>query len=223
MATTGDQRPRERLLRHGAGALLDAELLALVLGTGSRTASAFAIALALLARFGDLLRLATAGVAELAAVPGVGFAQACRLKAALTLAGRVAERPFSRGDPFTSTADVARRVGRGLLGLEREVLVVLALDVKNRVLTEARLAEGSVCTVDIVPRDAFTFAVREGAVGLIFVHNHPSGDPTPSADDVAFTERLREVGQIIGVQVLDHIVVARTGYRSLLHGQGGAW
>ena len=192
----------------------DVELLAVVLGTGTRGHDALAVAGAIMQRFGDLRRVSLAGMAELAAVPGVGHAKACRVKAALALATRLGERPYLRGEPVGGPAAVHARVGPRLRALEREVFVVLALDVKNRVLAERRVAEGGVCSVQLLPRDLFGMLVREGAVGMICVHNHPSGDAQPSAADEAFTSRLRSAGELLGVTLVDHLIVGRGSYYS---------
>jgi DNA repair protein RadC len=205
-------RPRERLTRLGPGALADVELLAVVLGAGTRGADSLRTAAELVRRFPDLRRLAGAGIGELSAIPGVGPAQACRVKAALALAGRLGERPLVRGERLSGPEAVHRRVGRPLAALDREVFLAIALDVKHRVLGEARVAEGGACSVEVQPRDAFTTAVREGAAAVIFVHNHPSGDPSPSGADRALTERLRRAGELIGVAVLDHVIVAQNGW-----------
>jgi DNA repair protein RadC len=199
------ERPRERLLRVGADDLSDAELLSIVLG-GSLDS-----AVALAGRFDDLRRMAVAGVAELAEARGVGLAQACRVKAALALAGRLA-RPFTRGDVLGGPADVFEHVGLRLAPLEREVFVALSLDAKNRILREHRLAEGGVCSVEVLPRDVFAAIVREAAAAVVFVHNHPSGDPTPSPADEELTRRLTSAGHLVGVSVLDHVIVGRGGY-----------
>ncbi len=220
-----NERPRERLLGPGADAMRDVELLAVVLGTGARGRDALVVAGAVLERFGDLRRVAVAGVAELAAVVGVGRAKACRVKAALALATRLGERPYQRGDSLGGAADVYARVGARLRALEREVFVVLALDVKNRVLAERRVAEGGVCSAQLLPRDLFAQVVREAAAHMICVHNHPSGDPHPSQADQTMTRRLMAAGELIGVPVLDHVIVAQAGYYSFADGrmQPVAW
>lgn len=205
-------RPRERLSRSGPDALSDAELLAVVLGTGARGEGALRTAETLLGRFPDLRRLAAAAVDEIAAVRGLGAAQACRVKAALALAGRLGERPFRRGDRIASPEDVFERVGRRLMGLEQEVFLALALDTKHRVIAEHRVAEGGVCSVEVIPRDVFTAVVRDGAAAVVFVHNHPSGDPTPSGADLELTRRLRDAGALVGVQLLDHVIVGQEGF-----------
>ncbi len=203
------ERPRERLQAHGDGHLADAELISLVLGKSSTT-----IAEGLLLRFPDLRRMAVAGIGELAQVQGVGVAQACRLKAALALATRLGERPFVRGEPIAGPVEVWRRMARRLATLEREIFIAIALDARNRVLCELRLAEGGSCSLELLPRDVFTTLLREAASGVIFVHNHPSGDPAPSDDDRVMTRRLRDAGELVGLRVLDHVIVAADGYRA---------
>ena len=206
------ERPRERLLREGPSDLQDVELVAILLGTGTRGTGVLAAAHALLAQFADLRRLASAGVAELCVVPGVGIAQACRLKAGLALAGRLGERPFSRGERLGCPRDVFERVGRRIASLEHEVFLAIALDTKHRVVGQHRVADGGVCSVEVLPRDVFTGVVREAAAAVIFVHNHPSGDPSPSTADEELTRRLTAAGVLVGVQVLDHVIVTNDGY-----------
>ncbi len=210
-------RPRERLQRHGPIALADVELLAIVVGTGTHRLDAVLVAGALLERFPDLRRMAAAGIGELEKVPGVGRATASRVKAALALAGRLGERPFDRGEQMHDPQAVFERIGRRLAQLDREHFVGLALDAGRRVLTEVRFAEGGGCSVEFKPRDVFATLLREGAASVILVHNHPSGDPEPSPDDRRLTQRLRRAGVLIGLPVLDHVVVARGGYHSILH------
>jgi len=169
----------------------------------------------LAARFPDLRRMAVACVGELAEVKGVGFAQACRIKAAVELGVRLSERPFRRGDKIPEPGEVYQRIGRRLSFAERETLVGIGLDVKNRVLVETTLALGGVCSIEILPRDVFMPILREGAAAAIFVHNHPSGDPRPSEDDRRLTRRLAAAGaDFLGVRVLDHIIVGDQGFFS---------
>jgi DNA repair protein RadC len=208
-------RPRERLVRCGPLDLTASELIAIVLGRATTDVSG-----CLVERFPDLRRMASAGVAELAAVPGVGPAQAARLKAALALAGRLGDAAYERGEPFGHAGHVHARVGRRLAHLDREVFVGVALDVKNRVLAELRLAEGGACSVEFLPRDVFARLVREAAAGVVFVHNHPSGDPSPSAADRALTHKLAAAGELVGVRVLDHVISTTAGYFSFAEEKG---
>jgi DNA repair protein RadC len=179
-------------MRLGPESLADAELLAVVLGTGARGASALDAAMAILESFGELRRLAHAGVAELAAVRGVGLVRAGRIQAALALAARLGERPLVRGDPLGTPRSIYERFGPSLSHCETERFVAVPLDRKNRVLRVLTVAQGGVCSVEIIPRDVYAGIVREAAVSVVFLHNHPSGDPSPSAEDCALTERLRQ-------------------------------
>jgi DNA repair protein RadC len=212
-------RPRERLIRAGPDLLTDIELLAILVGAGTRGIDVETVASAILGRFADLPRLAAAGVAELATVPGLGLVKACRLKAALALAGRLAERPFNRGEPVLHPGAVWDRVGRRLAQMDHEVFIALALDGQARVITELSLAHGGACSVDFRPADVFRALLRAGATSTILVHNHPSGDPEPSQNDLRATRRMHDAGQLLGVFVLDHVIVARGGYRSCLAGK----
>ncbi|HKA86508.1 MAG TPA: DNA repair protein RadC [Haliangiales bacterium] len=208
-------RPRERLLRLGTAGLADWELVAVILGTGVGGVSAAEAAAALVARFaGDLRRMGHAGMAELAEVPGIGLVGASRIRAALGLAGRLAERPLERGEPLGSPEAVFARFAPSLRLEETERFLAVPLDRKNRVLRVLTVAQGGVCSVEIIPRDVYAAIVREGAASVVFLHNHPSGDPAPSAEDHALTERLRRAGEVVGVPLRDHMIVGHEKYFS---------
>ncbi len=207
--------PRERLARSGAAALSDGELLALVLGTGHPClGDARALAQALLARFGDLRAVLCAGTAELADQPGIGQARAARLLAVAELGRRLASERLDRGASITSSQTVFEHFGPLLVDERRELFCALLLDTKNRLLATVRISEGSLGASLVHPREAFRPAVREAAAAVLFIHNHPSGDPTPSAEDERVTVRLREVGDLLGIPVLDHVVVGHGAYYS---------
>jgi len=208
-------RPRERFARAGAAALSDVEVLALVLGTGHpRLGDASELARTLLARFRGLRGVVTAGRGELAAMAGVGPAPAAALLAAGELARRLASAPLEEGTRIASSQDVYDHFGPLLADEKREMFYALLLDGRNRVLLKVRISEGSLGASLVHPREAFRPAVREAAAAVLFIHNHPSGDPTPSREDRATTERLRRVGELLGIPVLDHVVVGRAGYYS---------
>ena len=206
-------------MRLGAESLADAELLAVVLGTGATGASALDAAMSILETFGELRRLAHAGVAELAAVKGVGLVRACRIHAALALAGRLGERPLARGDPLGTPRSIYERFGPSLSHCETERFVAVPLDRRNRVLRVLTVAQGGVCSVEIIPRDVFAAIVREAAASVVFLHNHPSGDPRPSAEDCALTERLRQAGRVVGVPMHDHVIIGQDGYFSFFENE----
>jgi DNA repair protein RadC len=208
------ERPRERLIENGAKGLSTAELLAVLLGHGRQGATAVDVARELLGRFGSLAAIAGAGVRELASVPGVGPAKAARLRAAFALLDHL-DAEFLRTTPALSGGKaVAARYAR-LARHRRERCIALLLDGRHRVLAERTVSLGTVSASLVGCREVYREAVREGAAGLILVHNHPSGDPEPSREDVALTRRLRAVGELVGIPLLDHVIVARGGHVSL--------
>jgi DNA repair protein RadC len=212
-------RPRERLLASGPRALSDADLLALVLGTGSGRLSARAAALGLLEAV-PLPELSFAPPDVLAAFPGVGLAHAAAVAAAFELGRRAAWAPPRRGERCLDPGRVAELM-RPAAHAEQEGFHVVLLDVRGRLLRSLQVAEGSISQCPVSPRDALRPAVREGAHGVVFVHNHPSGDPSPSPDDVDLTERLRAASDVVGVLARDHVIVASGGYYSFV--AAGRW
>lgn len=216
------ERPREKLLDRGAAALSTAELLAVVLRTGSEGESVLDQARALLeACDGNLRRLAAAGTAELCAVRGIGPAKAAQVQAVLEIARRFGEETFEAGAVFRTSYDVYAHFRERLATERRELFYAVLLDVKNRKLKDVLVSQGSLTASIVHPREVFLPAIRESAAAVIFVHNHPSGDPTPSPEDVQLTRRLREVGDLVGVRVLDHIVVGHGKYVSFV--DDGHW
>ena len=211
--------PRERLLASGPAALSDAELVALVLGTGSARLSARAAALALVER-ASIPELAWASPEELSGRPGLGPARAAALAAAFELGRRGAWSPPRRGERLLEPSRVAE-IMRPLAHADRECFHVVLLDVRGRLIRAERVAEGSLTQCPVSPRDALRPAVREGAHGVIFVHNHPSGDPSPSAEDADLTERLRAAAELVGLMARDHVIVASSGYFSFV--EAGRW
>ena len=211
-------RPREKLLRHGADHLTDAELLALILGTGHPRAglNALDVARLLLREFGSLGELRAAGIAELRRVPGLGGAKACQVKAAIELAARIASEQ-SQDRPHLESSLAVFRFLRGRLGdLRHELFVVLLLDARNRLIKEVTVARGSLTEATVHPREVLVHAVRESAYGMILVHNHPSGDPTPSENDLEITRRISRVATTLGVRLVDHIVIAKERHFSFV-------
>lgn len=212
-------RPRERILADGPRALSDADLLALVLGTGTAGRSARATALGTLERTA-LPELAWTPPDALAALPGFGTARAAAVAAAFELGRRGAWAPPRRGERCLDPRRV-HELMRHAAHAEREGFHVVLLDVRGRLLRAVQVAEGSLSQCPVSPRDALRPAVREGAHGMVFVHNHPSGDPSPSAEDVDLTERLRAAAEIVGVLARDHVIVASGGYFSFV--EAGRW
>ncbi|HEU4385291.1 MAG TPA: DNA repair protein RadC [Anaeromyxobacteraceae bacterium] len=212
-------RPRERLLAEGPRALSDADLLALILGTGTGRLSARAAALAL-AETMPVAELAWAPAEAISGLPGIGPARAAAIAAAFELGRRGAWAPPRRGERCLDPARV-HELMRHAAHAERECFHVVLLDVRGRLIRAAQVAEGSLTQCPVSPRDALRPAVREGAHGVVFVHNHPSGDPSPSAEDLDLTERLRAAAEVVGVLARDHVIVAAAGYYSFV--EAGRW
>lgn len=204
-----DERPRERLLEKGSTALSDSELLALVLRTGHGRHGETAVdqARRLLQTFGGLTRLELAAPAELARVSGIGPAKSAAIAAAFELGRRLAGRRVENGGVFRTSSAVFNHFRGRLSGIRKEVFCVLLLDAKHRKLREVQISEGSLTASIVHPREVFAPAVRDSAAAVILVHNHPSGDPAPSPEDVEITRRLKEAGELMGVRVLDHVIV----------------
>jgi len=210
-----EEGPRERLRDSGAEALSAAELIALLLRTGARGSDAVDVARALLAQMGGLDRLECAPMNELATVDGVGAAKAASLIAAFELGRRCAASHLPEGAALRSPEDVFHRFALRLRRLNQERFLVVMLDGRHRVICEEVVSQGTLTASLVHPREVFRPALRASAAALILVHNHPSGDPTPSAEDRAVTARLARAGEILGVRVLDHVVVAERGFVSL--------
>ena len=210
-------RPRERLEKLAAGALPVRELLALVLGSGSSGRSAIDLGTDVLVRYGgSLRRLGTAEPAELRTIPGIGPAGAAKITAALELGRRLATEPSSRGDRIRGPGDVFRRLGPVLRDRKQEEFWVLYLDSQNRVLSERRITVGLLNSSLVHPREVFAPAICRAAASLILAHNHPSGDPDPSPEDLDVTVQMVESGRLLGIPVRDHIVLGDTTFVSLL-------
>jgi DNA repair protein RadC len=208
-------RPRERLHSLGPEALSDAELLALLLRTGGAGSNALVVARRLLAAHGGLPGLARAAAQELAATRGIGPAKCATLRASIEIGQRLAARRLDAGAPIRSPADVFHHFHPRLRHATQERFFVVLLDGRHRVLRHELVSQGTLTASLVHPREVFRPALRESAAALVLVHNHPSGDPTPSREDREITERLEQAGELLGVPVLDHVVVAERGYYSL--------
>lgn len=214
-----DEQPRERLVAHGAAALSDAELLGLVFGTGTRvggrSVSAVELGAGLLKTYGSLARLARRDAAQLRDVKGIGLAKAAQLAAVFEIGRRVEAAPPEARVQVTSPADVAAAYGPRLRDLPREVFVVLHLNTANVVTAEYTLTTGGLAASIVEPRQVFERAILEHAAAVVCLHNHPSGNPEPSREDVAITKQLCEAGRVLGIPVHDHLVIAGRTYTSL--------
>jgi DNA repair protein RadC len=209
------ERPRERLRSQGVQALSAPELLALVLRTGTRGTPALALGAELLRRFESLEGIARAGDAELARAAGLGPAKIAALRAALELGLRRAQTSLRPGDRFRSPAQVHAHLAPRLAGAAQEVFVALLLDARRRLIREVEVHRGSLNQSLVHPREVFVCAVRESAASIVVAHNHPSGDASPSEEDREVTRRLAQAGEILGIRLLDHVVIAGAGYTSL--------
>jgi DNA repair protein RadC len=207
------ERPRERLSRHGAPALSDRELLALLLGTGTRRASVLDVAERL--QSAGLHELAARSLPELAAERGVGQAKAARLLAALELGARVASGSGRSAPLLRTPEDAARHLLPRYAARPVETFGLLALDVRHRLRKEAVISVGCLTSSLVHPREVFQEAVLARAAAIVLFHNHPSGDPEPSADDLALTRRLASAGSLMGIEVLDHLVLGAGRFVSL--------
>lgn len=210
------ERPRERLLKLGTEALSVQELLALVLGRGTKGESVVLTAQKLLSNFGNLKNIASASVEELTQIKGIGLAKATQLKAALELGRRLEEQsPDANKLTVRSPEDAVKAVRNKLKGKKREHFIALSLDTRNHLIGIHIISIGSLDSSIVHPREVFKEAITSSAASVIFVHNHPSGDPTPSDDDIKLTKRLVDVGEIMGIEVLDHIIICDTCYSSM--------
>ena len=210
------ERPRERLQYYGAGALSTAELLAILLRVGVKGVSAINLAMQLLSRYGGLSGLVQASFDELGQTRGMGPAKVTQVKAALELGRRlVVESPLDR-PRIGSPADAANLVLAEMGLLEQEQLRLMLLDTKNRVLEMPTVYVGNLNTSLIRVGELFRYALRtNNCAGMIVVHNHPSGDPTPSKEDILVTERIVEAGELMNVEIIDHLIIGRRRFVSL--------
>jgi DNA repair protein RadC len=205
-----DERPREKMLKRGAENLTNAELLALIIRTGDTATKKSAIDLGreLISFFSDNLReLGSADLAEICTIKGMGPAKATGIKAAFALAARFQSRKLEHLDRFTSPRQVFDYFHHEFRDSRKEYFLILLLDGKNRIIRRVQISEGSLNQSIVHPREVFSPAVKESAAAIILVHNHPTGDPAPSSEDIAITRRLREAGEIMGIKVLDHIII----------------
>ncbi len=209
-------RPREKLLNRGAAALTDTELLAIVLRNGDTSSRNSAIdhARLMLGQFGGLKGIDEASVAELIRVKGIGPAKVAQIKATLEIARRLGGPKWDPGVPLRSAEDVFRHFHDSLAGEKRELFYVVLLDNKNKKIRDVKISEGSLTASLVHPREVYNPVIRESAAAVIFVHNHPSGDPAPSPEDIEITRRLKEVGGVMGIRVLDHVVIGHDRYFS---------
>jgi DNA repair protein RadC len=210
-----NERPREKLLNLGAEKLSNCELLAILLQTGQSsgesTFSAVDLAQEILIKYKDLKGLLNTIPSELMCLKGIGKAKASKLAAALELGKRSNAEKNGQNNSFKCSEDVASYYTPLLRDLKKEQFRVILLDIKNKIIREELISQGSLNSSIVHPREVINPAIRNSAASVIFIHNHPSGDPEPSIDDIEITKRLRKSFDIVGIKILDHIII---GYRS---------
>jgi len=210
------ERPRERLQRFGVEALSAQEILALILGRGIAGESVTMTAQRLLSKFGNLRGIAGASVEELAEIKGIGLAKASQIKAAFELANRLeGQLETGKRRVVRNPVEVVSVVKGRLKGKKKEHFLVVLLDTRNQVIKVSEVSVGSLDTSVVHPREVFKEAISASAAAVIFIHNHPSGDTEASEDDIRLTKRLAEAGEIMGIDVLDHIIVTDNDHLSL--------
>ncbi len=202
-----DQRPRERLIRHGAESLTDAELLAIILRTGDGKHSALDLAHHLLNLGRGFRGLDAISIDELCEVRGIGPAKAAQIKAAIEIGRKLAGAPAPERQHLQTSQQVFDYVHARLRNQSREIFIMLLLTVKNKLLKELKLFEGTLNQTQVTPREVLKEAINGKAASVIFVHNHPSGEPLPSADDREMTKQLVAACKTAGIGVLDHVII----------------
>ena len=212
-----EERPREKLIQRGAASLSDTELLAILLRTGTSSVSVLHLAEEVLAKYQDkgLVSIMNISPQEIASVHGVGLAKAATIVAAVELGRRLSAKAAQKLEKIEGPEDVARYASPLLRFEQKEHFLVMLLDVRNRVLAMPTISIGSLTASVAHPREIFREAIRYSAANMILIHNHPSGDPTPSKEDVQITKQMMKAGEIMGIPVLDHVIIAGDGFLSL--------
>lgn len=210
-----EERPREKMLRKGSEALTLAELIAIVIGTGTRKKSALDLAHELLGTFGSLYNLADATISELQKINGMGLAKAVQLKAAITLGMKAAQQRYIPQYRISSPQDIYYYIKDEFENLTKEHFAVILLDAKCRVISHHVICKGTQTTVLVDSKEIFRLALRHHAVSFVVIHNHPSGDPTPSQLDMKYTEHLSAAAAMMEIPMLDHVVIGHRSYASL--------
>jgi len=209
-----EDRPRERLERVGASQLSTGQLLAIILGVGSEKQTALDLSEKLLQRFGSLRALESASLKEICKIKGIGKAKATRIKACLEIGKRFIQKKDTPTKIILDSKTIFDLYKLSFSSLKQETFVLLVLNSRNQVTKEKEIFRGSLNASMVHPREIFREAIKESACSVVFIHNHPSGDPTPSRADILITERLKETGKVVGISVLDHIIVGEEKYYS---------
>jgi len=210
-----EDRPRERLVRHGSESLSTSELIALILGSGSKSKPVLQLAQDIIVKFGGLQQLVEATLAEMLEIKGVGLAKALQLKAALSLGLRASKHTIQAKYRIEHPMHAYHLIKDGIEFQKREHFIVILQDIKGYVICHEVVSIGTLSQTIVHPREVFYPAIRHKAAGVIVAHNHPSGDPTPSFQDIELTKTLLEASQIIGIPLNDHLIIGHQCYISL--------
>ncbi|MCO5251568.1 MAG: DNA repair protein RadC [Candidatus Kapabacteria bacterium] len=211
-----DDKPRERLMMHGPEVLSDSELLAIIVGSGTVGRSAIDIARELLKKYSSLNHLARCDFSEFKNISGIGDAKAVSIIAAFELSRRIEIAPFSGKKIFRSPEEIAEYYIPRMRDLRIEIFKVLLLTSSNQIFRDLTITEGILNSSVVHPREVFRIAITESAAAIILMHNHPSGNPEPSKEDIKITEQIVQAGKIVGIKVLDHIIIAGDKFTSFV-------
>ncbi len=211
-----ETRPREKFIKYGPRAVSNADLLAILLGSGTRKISALDLANKILSDAGGLRELARKDLGDLKKYKGIGLKKAVVISAAFELSRRIQSEPVSEKPQITSPEDIARIFVPRLADLNKEILVVILLNTANRIIKEVVVSEGNLNSSVIHPREVFKPAIDELSTSIILVHNHPSGNPEPSRMDIEVTKQIYQAGEIIGIKLLDHVIIAGDKFISMV-------
>lgn len=210
-----EDRPRERMLHFGAHALSNSELIAILLRTGTIAESAVGLAQRVLKEAGGIRKLVEMSTEQLILIKGIGYAKALQIQAGIELGRRLAQSELDPATIIRSPEDAAQYVMEDLRYLQKEHFVCLFLNTKNHVVAQETLSMGSLNASIVHPREVFRAAIQRSSASIICIHNHPSGDPAPSPEDIEMTNRLVEAGNVIGIEVLDHLIIGDQKFISL--------
>ncbi|MFO3702667.1 DNA repair protein RadC [Staphylococcus felis] len=214
---SNDEKPKERLIQKGAHVLSNTELLAILINTGRRGRSSLDIASEMLSQYTSLNQLKTLSMIELQTIKGIGQNKAVTLLAAFELASRIHfDRQVLLSEPIKSPEQIANYMFHELKGIQQEHFVILILNTKHHIIHKETLFIGTLNSVIIHPREVFKVALKWSAHAIIVVHNHPSGDPTPSQADIQTTQRLKSCGEAMGIELLDHIIIGEDDFTSIM-------
>ena len=211
-----DERPRERLIKYGAESLSDAQLLAIILRIGNKAKSAVDLARTLISKFENFRSMDSLSISELCKEKGIGTAKAAQIKAAFEIGKRMLSSNSELKKGFTCSDDVISHYIPLMKNLKKEIFKTVLLDSKNKIIRDVTISEGSLTASIVHPREVFNPAIKNSAAAVILIHNHPSGDPSPSREDIEITQRLVKSGEIVGIKVLDHIIIGDGRHFSFL-------